>query len=105
MTYQGQATRKLGVKPEHHAIIYTGIKPSREIDQEEKLQCNPIRVLPTTPRDKLAMESRINYAKLYNVELNVNVCFIGTIALSSQPKLYADFDATWLNMKRSQEES
>ena len=50
------------------------------------------------------MESRINYAKVYNVELNVKVRFIGHIARSSQHKLNADFDATWKNMKRGQEE-
>jgi hypothetical protein len=92
------------VKPEHHAIIYTGNEPPREIDKEEKLRCSPIQVIPRTPRDKLEMESRINYAKVYNVELNVKVQFIGHVAQSSQHKLNADFDATWINMKRGQEE-
>lgn len=95
-TYQGQATRKLGVNPEHHAIIYTGAVPPREIDKEEKLRCSPIQVIPRTPQHKLKMESRINYANLYTVELDVRVQFSGRVASSSWRKLCTDFGNTLL---------
>jgi hypothetical protein len=97
-TYQGQATTKLGVNPEHHAIIFTGVVPPREINKEEKLRCNPIQVIPRTPQRELRKESRINYAKVYNVELNVKVQFIGRVARSSWCNLYTDLDATWTSI-------
>src|SRR5271170_917364 len=78
LTYGAQATTKPGVKPQDHAIIYTksGRKP-RETDDEQKLQNNPIRMEPMSPRDQLNPLSRLNYAKIYTVECNVKVCFIG----------------------------
>ncbi len=60
----------------------------------------PIRVIPKTPRDKLEKESRINYAKIYTVEHNVKVLFIGQIAQDSQHALVADFDAVWMNKRQ-----
>lgn len=59
----------------------------------------PIQVTPKSPRDKLDPMSRINYAKIYTVEHNVKVCFIGQIAPSSEKQLMEDFDNTW-NKKR-----
>jgi hypothetical protein len=103
-TYHGLATMKHGVKREDHAIIYTGDKRPKKI-KGEKLQLHPIQVIPRTPRDKLEEESRINYAKIYTVEHNVKVLFIGRVAPSSQYHLHNDFDATWMNMKRRHEES
>jgi hypothetical protein len=96
LTYGRQATTKSGVKSEDHAIIYTGVKPPREIDGEEKLRLHPIQVIPRTPRDKLEKESRINYRKIYTVEHNVKVYFMGHVAPSSQDHLYTDFDTTWM---------
>lgn len=84
MTYKKQATIKKGVKPQDHAIIYTedknrkGEKPT-EAPGEEKLQNKPIRMDSKTARDQLDPLSRLNYAKIYTVEYNVKVCFIGSI--------------------------
>lgn len=65
----------------------------------ENLTKEPIRVIPKTPRDKLDPESRLNYAKIYTVEHNVKVWFIGHIAEKSQRKLMTDFDATWYSKR------
>jgi len=100
LTYQRQATKKWGVKRDDHAIIYTGDNPPRELNGEPPLKLRPIRVIGKTPRDKLEEESRINYAKVYTVEHNVKVHFIGSIAPSSQHRLVADFDATWVKKRQ-----
>jgi hypothetical protein len=91
---------KSGVKREDHAIIYTGDKPPREIQGEAELMLRPIRVIPKTPRDKLEKESRINYAKIYTVEHNVKVHFIGHVDPKFHHKLVADFDATWMKKRQ-----
>jgi len=88
LTYKYQATNKPGVKPQDHAIIYTedknkkGEKPT-EAPGEEKLLNKPIRMDPKTVRDQLDPRSRLNYAKIYTVEYNVKVCFIGSIHAKS----------------------
>jgi len=94
-----QATTKRGVKAEDHAIIWTREhardQPPKEIPREAKLPLRPVEVLPRTPRDKLEKESRLNYAKIYTIEHNVKVVFIGDVAISSQHNFVADHDATW----------
>ncbi|KAE9367990.1 hypothetical protein N431DRAFT_349142 [Stipitochalara longipes BDJ] len=98
-TYNMQATTKQGVKAEDHAIIWTRAptqdQPPREIPREPKLTFLPVEVDPRTPRDKLEKESRLNYAKIYTIEHNVKVVFIGDVARSSLHNFVADHDATW----------
>jgi hypothetical protein len=69
------------VNPDDHAIIYTGSNPSQF--EGEILGYDPIQVLPKSSRDKLDRSSRVNYAKIYTVEHNLKVGFIGWIADSS----------------------
>jgi hypothetical protein len=92
LTYQHQGTTKLGSKPEDHAIIYTGDRPPKLLKGEYNLGHDPIRVEPKTPRDKLEADSRINFAKIYTVEHNVKVFFIGKVAESSRRKFMTAFD-------------
>jgi hypothetical protein len=99
LTYQHQATRKWGVNPDDHAIIYIDKYPAKEVAGEVPLSRGPIKMIPKSPRDKLEAASRINYAKIYTVEHNVKVCFIGEIAEDSLRRLITDFDDTW-NKKR-----
>lgn len=65
------------------------------LEGEAELRLRPIRVIPKTPRDKLEKQSRINYAKIYTVEHNVKVHFIGEVDKQCQHRLIIDFDATW----------
>lgn len=83
------------MKRADHAIIYTGKGPPRELDGEDSLGKDPIEVVPKTPRDKLGSDSRVNYAKIYTVEHNVKVFFVGRIAPQSERRFISDFDATW----------
>lgn len=52
----------------------------------------PICVEPTEPRHRLDVTSRLNYAKVYTVEHNVKVCFIGKIHKDSYQVFKATFD-------------
>jgi hypothetical protein len=56
--------------------------------------------VPATARDKLERESRINYTKIYTVEHNVKVVFIGHVDPASQQRLANDFDSTWMKKRQ-----
>lgn len=94
MSYGRQGTAKHGVKPNDHAIIYTEDYPPGELVGERRLHKAPIRVVPFTYRDKLHPASRINYSKMYTVEHNVKVCFIGKIHPDSEHTFERDFRRT-----------
>jgi hypothetical protein len=100
LTYGRQGCTKPGVKKIDHAVIYTG-KPPPEI-KGENLPNKAIEVLPNTARDKLAPESRVNYSKLYTVEHNVKVHFIGRIADSSRRRFMTEVDAAWDRKRKYQ---
>jgi hypothetical protein len=51
--------------------------------------------MPDSLRERLRPESRINYAKVYTVEHNVKVCFIGEIHKDSEAIFFADFKRTF----------
>ena len=92
MTYSGQGVNKRGVHAADHTIIWTE-KPVRFSKEKEKgLQRKPIRVKPAGARHKLDDASRLNYAKLYTVEYNVKVWFVGKIHSDSEYQLTADYN-------------
>ena len=93
-TYGKQATAKPGVKPDDHAIIYTGKHAPEEVEGERKLHKTPIRVKEETARHKLSPESRLNYAKVYTIEHNTRVCFIGAIHADSEQRFFATWKKT-----------
>jgi hypothetical protein len=70
-------------------MVYIGDNPP-ELLLGERLFKKPIKVEPLSSRDKLANESRVNYSKLYTVEHNVKVCFIGKIHDDSYQTFFAD---------------
>lgn len=90
---------KSGVKAGDHAIIYTEDNPPRAIPGERFVK-QPVKVQPKTPRDKLEPISRLNYAKIYTVEHNVKVLFIGRIAPESEKQFFTDFDDAWLKKRQ-----
>ncbi|RDL32580.1 uncharacterized protein BP5553_09036 [Venustampulla echinocandica] len=104
LTYQRQATNKLGVKREEHAMIYTGDSPPQPLPGESPLEKRPIQMIPKTPREKLDPASRINYAKYYTVEHNVKVKFIGKLAPSSYKTFVMDSETAWNNKIRLPQE-
>jgi hypothetical protein len=89
----------LGVQRDDHAVIYTGHKAPKELPGEGLVH-KPIEVIPKTPRDKLEPNSRINFAKIYTVEHNVKVMFIGQISKNSERAFMSDFDSVWDNRNK-----
>lgn len=90
MTYGSQGTNKPGVKAEYHAMIYTG----REVPSPlrgEQLVRRAVRMEPSSPEEKLNPKSRVNYAKVYTIEHNIRVCFIGKIHTDSRATFETDF--------------
>jgi hypothetical protein len=66
----------------------------RETVGEQKLHRKAIAISPTSLRDQLDPLSRLNYAKIYTVEYNVKVCFIGYIHYKSVKYFARDYNAT-----------
>jgi hypothetical protein len=82
-----------------HAIVYMrkeGDKTPIPLPRDgENLTLDPIRVVPKSDRDKLHPDSRINYAKIYTVEHNVKVFFIGEVHKRSKGRLITAFNTIW----------
>jgi hypothetical protein len=95
VTYGHKGAIKGGLRHADHAVIYTGDSPPEALLGEPFLVRGPIQVLPKTSRDRLARESRINYAKIYTVEHNVKVAFVGQISEGSKRQFVLDFDSVW----------
>lgn len=91
LTYGGQGTNKKGVKAEDHAIIYTGPVAPVPLPGENRISHRPVRVDMDDAQEKLSPESRVNYSKVYTVEHNVKVYFIGKIHKDSVATFFADF--------------
>ena len=83
---------KKGAHPEYHAVIYTSKSP--EMKRGEKITKKPVKMDPITPRDKLDPTSRINYAKVYTVEHNVKVHFVGKIIDKHEQRVVTDYNKT-----------
>lgn len=90
MSYGGRGTTKGGVRADDHAIIFTEQQPVL-IPGETKLSKHAIRVKPYSPQYKLEVASRLNYAKVYTVEYNVKVWFIGEVSKDSELKLLTSY--------------
>jgi hypothetical protein len=82
LTYGNQGVLKRGVHPEDHAVVYSSRRDGPYVLEREKglMSKHPIRIEVINDAQKLDPLSRLNYAKLYTVEHNVKVCFIGRVA-------------------------
>ena len=83
-TYGGQGTRKPGVDPFKHAIVYTGNKPPGPLLGEIEFFRDPLRVICDDPEAQLSFLSRINCAKVFPINLNVKVKEIGQLDQQSR---------------------
>ncbi|KAH9213681.1 hypothetical protein DL95DRAFT_524341 [Leptodontidium sp. 2 PMI_412] len=99
LTYKYYATLKNGVKADDHAIVYMD-DPVPDPLPGESLSLKPIKLKAKSPRHKLKPQSRINYAKIYTVEHNVKVLFIGEVSKSSRRTFMTDFDQVWANKRK-----
>lgn len=94
-TYGWQGTAKPGVKGNDHAIIYTSSHAPKELEGEKKLLKRPVRVNNISDKEKLDKASRVNYSKVYTIEHNIRVCFIGEIHKDSKAIFFTDFKRTF----------
>ncbi|KAM3068126.1 hypothetical protein ACMFMG_011175 [Clarireedia jacksonii] len=92
MTYGQQGTKKHGVHPSHHAIIYTDQPRLLQGEDPVRAMKQPVKVIPNGPQHKLDSASRLNYAKVYTVEHNVKVWFIGHLAKESGVHVAAGYN-------------
>jgi hypothetical protein len=93
LTYGKQGTTKPGCKPEDHAIVYSEGQKSLALTDEVLIK-RPIRVVMKDREDPLHFSSRINYAKVYTVEHNTKVHFIGKVHKDYENNLITDYRAT-----------
>ncbi|KAA8572079.1 hypothetical protein EYC84_002004 [Monilinia fructicola] len=93
MSYAGRATTKTGVIAEDHAIIHT-TPDARLVPNEDGNQIifRPVKMIPDSKRHELDPASRINYAKVYTVEYNVKVWFIGYVDRDSESTVKESYD-------------
>jgi hypothetical protein len=96
LTYGMQGVLKYGVHPEDHAVVYTGKKngPYLLHGEEGLMTKDPIRIEMNTPSERLDPLSRLNFAKLYTVEHNVKVSFIGRVAKNYERALMVAYNET-----------
>jgi hypothetical protein len=78
----------MGAGVQHLAAIYSN---KEVISPGENLTKAGIRVEMFSPEEKLDPLSRINYAKVYTVEYNVKVFFIGRVHRDHQHRFLADY--------------
>ncbi|KAL2064646.1 hypothetical protein VTL71DRAFT_3784 [Oculimacula yallundae] len=93
LTYGGRATLKPGVHVEHHTVIYTDKIAGARLLPGEKLSKTPLQMEPNDNSQRLDKASRVNYAKLYTVEHNVKVFFIGSLTKESKAELGIAYNA------------
>jgi hypothetical protein len=92
ITYGRQGTLKFGVHIEDHAIIYSTKTPN-PLRSENTTRLRPSIRVRMDRDEKLDATSRLNYAKLYTVEMNVKLCFIGRVASAYESQVMADFNS------------
>jgi hypothetical protein len=94
MTYGRQGTLKYGVHPQDHAAIYSSGREGPLVLDNEDLGQPPIRVNVIDVSHKLDPTSRLNYAKIYTVEHNVKVYFIGKVASGFEQRFVDSYNNT-----------
>jgi hypothetical protein len=106
LTYGYQGVLKNGVHSEDHAVIYSSKTEGPFLHQLEKglMAHNPIRIDLKDQSHKLDPLSRLNYAKIYTVEHNVKVLFIGQVAKNYEQDVILAFNETHPPLVYSQPE-
>jgi hypothetical protein len=98
MTYQGQGLKKYGIIPEDHAVVYSH-KGEPLITPGEETPKKPIPIILEQEGEKLDPMTRLNFAKVYTIEHNINVAKVGRVPPENIHQLLSDFDATFNNVQ------
>lgn len=91
LRYDFRRTSNRDVEAETQTRIYTEPDPTALIPGEGAMTRPSIRVKPNSPLHKLDMGSLLNYAKVYTMEYNVKVCFIGDLSRDSEMKFLQSY--------------
>lgn len=94
-TYNGQGLEKSGIRSDEHALIYSTKDPTPELPVLSKKANDPIAVRLNSAKDKLERGSCVNYAKIYNVEHNVKVYFLGSLTDSARKRVLLAVNDAW----------
>lgn len=94
LTYAHHDVVKGSVRPDH-VIVYTGDYFNGRPELEISLATEPIKVIPKTPRDKLNPGSQIDCSKIYTIEHNLRVQFIGEFDPQSKGEVKAAVEAVF----------
>ncbi|KAH9206761.1 hypothetical protein DL95DRAFT_528272 [Leptodontidium sp. 2 PMI_412] len=96
LTYGGQATLKSGAHGEDHAAVYSNHhkKSGPTVLEKERMTKKPIKIDIRLGSEKLDPLSRLNYAKVYTVEHNVKVNFIGQVNRRYEQQVVLDYNKT-----------
>ncbi|KAG4435146.1 hypothetical protein IFR05_009378 [Cadophora sp. M221] len=96
LTYGRQATLKNGAHGEDHAAVYSNHHKTSgpTILSEESMTKEPIKIDIRLGSEKLDPLSRLNYAKVYTVEHNVEVNFIGRVNQHFEQQVVLDYNKT-----------
>lgn len=78
-TYGGRATRKRGLDPSTHAIVYTTDASPLYVSGEMELHIPPIPVEPEDDTPRLSPASRINFALHRPIQHNVKAKNLGIV--------------------------
>lgn len=94
LTYGYQGVLKPGIHPEDHAVVYSSRREGPYIlkGEEGLMTKDPIRIEMDNPSERLDPLTRLNYAKLYTVEHNVKVFFIGRVAKTYERTLMVAYN-------------
>jgi len=86
-THGGRACTKPGLDQRKHTIVYTGAQPPDKLPGENRLNKEPIRIIPIDQSEKLDPLSRVNLAKTYPIEHNIRVKEVGRVSQADLKKL------------------
>jgi hypothetical protein len=94
--------KKAGVDPEGHATIHmVDNPPPKEDEKISDFTNDPIQVKLITARDKLDSNSIVDFTRLYTVEHNLKVYFIGELTSSSRREALAAVNAARKRMMQA----
>lgn len=97
-TNGGQGTLHHRARAKDYALIYTDTKENKLLAGETVTK-KPIKVLLYNAGEKLEPTSRLNYGKLYTVECNLPVAFIGKVDPQDLSTVLSDFNSVNFDQK------
>ncbi|MCJ1329212.1 hypothetical protein MMC10_005890 [Thelotrema lepadinum] len=92
----GKGALHYGSRAKDCAIIFTDTAKNKVL-AGENITKKPIRMLPDTLEEGLAPTTRLDYGKIYTVECNFGVSFIGNVDPEDLPTVVSDFNSVMVH--------